>query len=220
MVYKKIEKQTQKPLQFTHLHVHTQYSLLDGASKPKELLQRAMELGMDSIAITDHGNMYGAVDIFQTADKLNKEAEKEGKKPIKIIFGCECYLTPGDRLEHSDKNPRYHLILLAENEEGYHNLVKLVSLGFIEGFYRKPRIDKEILRKYSKGLICLSACVQGEIPRLILENKLDEAENAVKEYIDIFGKENFFLEIQNHDLPEEKQQIFICVPLPKNMALD
>ena len=204
MVYKKIEKQTQKPLQFTHLHVHTQYSLLDGASKPKELLQRAMELGMDSIAITDHGNMYGAVDIFQTADKLNKEAEKEGKKPIKIIFGCECYLTPGNRLEHSDKNPRYHLILLAENEEGYHNLIKLVSLGFIEGFYRKPRIDKEILRKYSKGLICLSACVQGEIPRLILENKLDEAENAVKEYMDIFGKENFFLEIQNHDLPEEK----------------
>lgn len=139
---------------FTHLHVHTQYSLLDGTSKPKELLQCAMKMGMDSIAITDHGNMYGAVDFYQTAQKLNKEAENEGKPGIKVIFGCECYLAPGSRFERIDKQPRYHLILLAENQEGYHNLAKLVSLGFIDGFYRKPRIDKEILRKYSK-------CVNG-----------------------------------------------------------
>ena len=164
---------------FTHLHVHTQYSLLDGASKPKELLQRAMELGMDSIAITDHGNMYGAVDVYQTAQKLNKEAEKEGKPGLKVIFGCECYITPGSRFDRIDKQPRYHLILLAENQEGYHNLVKLVSLGFIDGFYRKPRIDKDILRKYSKGIICLSACIQGEVPQMILQRNLDGAERAL-----------------------------------------
>ncbi len=189
---------------FTHLHVHTQYSLLDGASKPKELLQRAMELGMDSIAITDHGNMYGAVDIYQTAQKLNKEAEKEGKPGLKVIFGCECYITPGSRFDRIDKQTRYHLILLAENQEGYHNLVKLVSLGFIDGFYRKPRIDKDILRQYSKGIICLSACIQGEIPQLILQRNLAGAEKALQEYIDIFGKDNFFLEMQNHDLEEER----------------
>ena len=189
---------------FTHLHVHTQYSLLDGASKPKELLQRAMELGMDSIAITDHGNMYGAVDVYQTAQKLNKEAEKEGKPGLKVIFGCECYITPGSRFDRIDKQPRYHLILLAENQEGYHNLVKLVSLGFIDGFYRKPRIDKDILRKYSKGIICLSACIQGEVPQMILQRNLDGAERALREYIDIFGKDNFFLEMQNHDLEEER----------------
>ena len=189
---------------FTHLHVHTQYSLLDGASKPKELLQRAMELGMDSIAITDHGNMYGTVDIYQTAQKLNKEAEKEGKPGLKVIFGCECYITPGSRFDRIDKQPRYHLILLAENEEGYHNLVRLVSLGFIDGFYRKPRIDKDILRQYSKGIICLSACIQGEVPQMILQRNLDGAERALQEYIDIFGKDNFFLEMQNHDLEEER----------------
>ena len=192
-----------KKLQFTHLHVHTQYSLLDGASKPKELLKHAMDLGMESIAVTDHGNMYGAVDLFQTAEKLNKEAAEQGKPGIKLIFGCECYITPGSRFTRSDDDPRYHLVLLAENDEGYHNLVKLVSLGFTEGFYRKPRIDKEILRKYSKGLICLSACIQGEIPRLIIEQKSVEAEKALQEYIDIFGKDNFFIEIQKHDLPEE-----------------
>ena len=197
---------------FTHLHVHTQYSLLDGASKPKELLQCAMELGMDSIAITDHGNMYGAVDIYQTAQKLNKEAEKEGKPGIKVIFGCECYITPESRFDRIDKQPRYHLILLAENQEGYHNLVKLVSLGFIDGFYRKPRIDKDILRQYSKGIICLSACIQGEVPQMILQRNLDGAERALQEYIDIFGKDNFFLEMQNHDLEEERtvnQQLHI-----------
>ena len=189
---------------FVHLHVHTQYSLLDGASKPEPLLRRAMNLGMNAIAITDHGNMYGVIDMYQTTQKLNKEAAKEGKPGIKVIVGCECYLTPKSRFDHDDKQPRYHLILLAENMEGYHNLSKLVSLSFIEGFYRKPRIDKELLRQYHKGIICLSACVQGEIPRLIIQNNIPAAEAALQEYIDIFGKDNFFLEIQNHDLPEEK----------------
>ena len=134
---------------FTHLHVHTQYSLLDGASKPKELLQRAMELDMDSIAVTDHGNMYGVIDMYKTARSLSKEAAKEGRPGIKVIFGCECYVAPESRFDRIDKQPRYHLILLAENNEGYQNLAHLVSLGFIEGFYRKPRIDKAILRQYS-----------------------------------------------------------------------
>lgn len=190
---------------FTHLHVHTQYSLLDGASKPRELLRRAMELGMDSIAVTDHGNMYGAIDLYQTAQSLNQEAAKEGRPGIKLILGCECYVAQGSRFDRIDKQPRYHLILLAETNEGYHNLAHLVSLGFIEGFYRKPRIDKEILRRYSTGIIGLSACVQGEIPRLILQRNPEGAERALQEYIEIFGKENFFLEMQNHDLPEEQE---------------
>ena len=130
--------------------------------------------------------------------------EKEGKPGLKVIFGCECYITPGSRFDRIDKQPRYHLILLAENQEGYHNLVKLVSLGFIDGFYRKPRIDKDILRKYSKGIICLSACIQGEVPQMILQRNLDGAERALREYIEIFGKDNFFLEMQNHDLEEER----------------
>lgn len=189
---------------FTHLHVHTQYSLLDGASKPKELLQRAMELDMDSIAVTDHGNMYGVIDMYKTARSLSKEAAKEGRPGIKVIFGCECYVAPESRFDRIDKQPRYHLILLAENNEGYQNLAHLVSLGFIEGFYRKPRIDKAILRQYSKGIIALSACIQGEIPHLILQRNLEGAERALQEYIEIFGKNNFFLEMQNHDLPEEQ----------------
>lgn len=173
---------------FTHLHVHTQYSLLDGASKPKELLQRAMELDMDSIAVTDHGNMYGVIDMYKTARSLSKEAAKEGRPGIKVIFGCECYVAPESRFDRIDKQPRYHLILLAENNEGYQNLAHLVSLGFIEGFYRKPRIDKAILRQYSKGIIALSACIQGEIPHLILQRNLEGAERALQEYIEILAK--------------------------------
>jgi DNA polymerase-3 subunit alpha len=188
---------------FTHLHVHSQYSLLDGASKPEELLRRAMELGMDTIAITDHGNMYGAIDFYQTAQRLTKEAAKEGKPGIRVIIGCEVYVAPGSRFDRVDKQPRYHLILLAENNEGYHNLSHLVSLGFIDGFYRKPRVDKDILRKYSKGIICLTACVQGEIPQAILSGNEDKARAAVQEYLDIFDRDHLFLELQNHDLPQE-----------------
>ncbi len=180
---------------FTHLHVHTQYSLLDGASKPAELIRYAKSLGMDSIAMTDHGNMYGAVDFYE-------EAKKQGIRPI---IGCEVYLTEPDRHLRDDRYPRYHLILLAENNEGYHNLVRLVSLGYLEGFYRKPRIDKEILARYHQGLICLSACVAGEIPSHILQHDLPGAEKALQEYLDIFGRDNFFLEMQNHDLPKEQE---------------
>ena len=178
---------------FTHLHVHTEYSLLDGASKIPELVAYAKELGMDSLAITDHGVMYGAVEFYQ-------ECTKAGIKPI---VGCEVYLAKGSHLDMTEKT-RYHLILLAENDIGYHNLMKIVSKGQLEGFYYKPRVDKDVLRTYSEGIICLSACIAGEVPRLINSGNMDGARRCVQEYIDIFGKDNYFLEIQNHDIPEEK----------------
>ena len=182
---------------FVHLHVHTEYSLLDGASRIPELIRRTKELGMDAIAITDHGAMYGVIDFY-------KEAKKQGVKPI---IGCEVYLAPGARQERAEVNGirYYHLILLAENQVGYRNLVKLVSLANIEGMYYRPRIDKEILRKYHEGLICLSACVAGEIPKAIIQDNPDHADELVREYLDIFGKDNFFIEIQNHQLSEERK---------------
>ncbi|HOF42355.1 MAG: DNA polymerase III subunit alpha [Patescibacteria group bacterium] len=178
-------------MKYTHLHVHSHYSLLDGLGKIDDLLDRAKELGMDSIALTDHGVMYGAVEFFIKAKE----------KGIKPIIGCEMYVTPNDL--HS-KNPtaedrkRYHLILLVKNEEGYHNLMKLVSIAHLEGFYYKPRIDRKVLREYCKGLIGLSACVEGEIPAHIVMGNYDKAKELALEYIDILGKENFFFEVQDH----------------------
>ena len=180
--------------QFVHLHVHTQYSLLDGASEISNLVGRAKELGMPALAITDHGVMYGVIEFYQ-------ECIKQGVKPI---IGCEVYVTPGVHSDRIKDQPRYHLILLAETIEGYHNLMQLVSIASVEGFYYKPRIDKGDLRQYSKGLICLSACIQGEVPRHILRGELETAEACLQEYLDIFGKDNYFLEIQNHGLPEEQ----------------
>jgi len=182
--------------QFVHLHTHTEYSLLDGASKIPQLVAYAKELGMPALAITDHGVMYGVIEFY-------KECQKQGIKPI---IGCEVYITSGERTDKSmsARDKMYHLILLAENNEGYQNLMKLVSIGEVEGFYYKPRIDKEVLRKYSKGLICLSACVAGEVPKHILRGELETAEQVMQEYLNIFGKDHYFLEIQNHDLPEEK----------------
>ena len=177
---------------FTHLHVHTEYSLLDGASKIPELVAYAKELGMDSLAITDHGAMYGAVEFYQ-------ECTKAGIKPI---IGCEVYLAKESHLEKNNRG-MYHLILLAENDTGYHNLMKIVSIGQLEGFYYKPRVDKDVLRTYHEGIICLSACVAGEVPQMILQDNLEGARRCIQEYIDIFGKENYFLEIQDHDLDEE-----------------
>ena len=181
---------------FAHLHVHTEYSLLDGASRVKELIRRTKELGMDSVAITDHGVMYGAVRFY-------KEAKAQGIHPV---IGCEVYLAPGMRQERAevDGTRYYHLILLAENETGYRNLVELISLANIEGYYYKPRIDKELLRQYHDGVIALSACVAGEIPQAILRGNNERAEALIAEYVEIFGQDNFFLEIQDHGLPEEK----------------
>ncbi|EKD58592.1 MAG: hypothetical protein ACD_56C00093G0016 [uncultured bacterium] len=176
---------------YTHLHVHSHYSLLDGLGKVDDLIDRALELGMDSIALTDHGVMYGAVELFIKAKE----------KGIKAIIGCEMYITPNDL--HS-KNPtaedrkRHHLILLVKDEEGYHNLMKLVSITHLEGFYYKPRIDRKVLRQYAKGLIGLSACVEGEIPSQIVMGNYDKAKELALEYKDIFDEGGFFLEVQSH----------------------
>ena len=184
-------------MSFVHLHVHTEYSLLDGSNKIKEYVARVKELGMDSAAITDHGVMYGVIDFY-------KEAKKAGINPI---LGCEVYVAPGSRFDretgHSEDR-YYHLVLLAENEEGYHNLMKIVSRGFTEGYYYKPRVDKEILRQYSGGLIALSACLAGEVQKNLVRGLYEEAKQAAYEYQDIFGKGNFFLELQDHGISEQQ----------------
>lgn len=180
---------------FTHLHVHTEYSLLDGSAKIKELVSRVKELGMDSIAMTDHGAMYGTIEFY-------KAAQEAGIKPI---IGCEVYVAPHSRLQKDGKGGNYyHLVLLAENNEGYHNLIKLVSYGFIDGFYYKPRVDKELLRKYHKGIIASSACLAGEVARNVLTVSYEKAKEAALEYLDIFGEGNFFLELQDHGMREQK----------------
>ena len=177
---------------FVHLHVHSVYSLLDGAARLDHLIARAKQLGMSALAITDHGVLYGIPSFY-------KKARAAGVKPI---IGCEIYVTRGARQDKLADN--HHLILLAENDTGYHNLIKLVSAAHLEGMYYKPRADKELLRRYSEGLICLSACLAGEIPSLILNGDLTQARRALEEYIDIYGKNNFFLEVQNHLQPEDK----------------
>ncbi len=180
---------------FIHLHVHTEYSLLDGAARINELLDAAKNFGMSALAITDHGNMYGVINFY-------KAAKARGIKPI---IGCEVYVAPGSRFERKaiagKKNS--HLVLLAENNTGYKNLIKLATLAGTEGFYGRPRVDKEILRKYHEGLIALSACVAGEIPRAIRHDELSLARELILEHVEIFGRENFFLEIQNHGLDSE-----------------
>ena len=193
---------------FTHLHVHTEYSLLDGASKIDELLAYAKEQGMEALAITDHGVMYGAVEFYQ-------EALKQGIKPI---LGCEIYVAPKSRHDRESR-VRHHLILLAENQTGYDNLMKIVSLAALEGTYYKPRADKELLRQYSEGLICLSGCVAGELPVKLLNGDMEGARQVVEEFISIFGKDNYFLEIQNHDLPEEAVVRHGLVQLAKEYGL-
>ena len=180
--------------EFVHLHVHSEFSLLDGANRIKDLPVRAKELGMKAMAITDHGVMFGVIDFY-------KACMANGIKPI---IGCEVYVAPRKR---TDKDPnidaRYnHLILLAKDNEGYKNLTKLVSIGFTEGFYYKPRIDKEILEKYHEGLICCSACLAGEIPQAILKGDMDEAEKAAMWFKNVFG-EDYYLEIQNNGINEQ-----------------
>ena len=181
---------------FTHLHVHSSYSLLDGSGKIPEMIARVKELGMDSCALTDHGVMYGVIDFY-------KEAKKQGIHPI---LGSEIYLTENMEEKSLQKGEAryYHLVLLAENETGFHNLMKIVSLGFTEGYYYKPRVDYAVLEKYHEGLIALSACLAGEVSRALRQNDYDKAKNAAVRYREIFGKENFFLEMQDHGYPEQK----------------
>ncbi|WP_349943989.1 DNA polymerase III subunit alpha [Lacrimispora sp. BS-2] len=181
---------------FTHLHVHTEYSLLDGSCKIKELVSRAKELGMDSMAITDHGVMYGVIDFYRAAREAG----------IKPIIGCEVYVTSGSRFDRETaggEDRYYHLVLLAENNQGYQNLMKIVSKGFVDGFYYKPRVDYEILKEYSEGIIALSACLAGEVQRHVSRGLYEKGMEAALRYQDIFGKGNFFLELQDHGIPAQ-----------------
>ena len=184
-------------MSFTHLHVHTEYSLLDGSNKIKEYVSRVKELGMNSAAITDHGVMYGVIDFY-------KAARAAGIKPI---LGCEVYVAPGSRfdreLSHGDDR-YYHLVLLAENNKGYQNLMKIVSKGFVEGYYYKPRVDMEVLETYHEGIIALSACLAGEVQRYLVRGLYEEAKETAYKYEKCFGKGNFFLELQDHGIPEQK----------------
>ena len=197
---------------FTHLHSHTEFSLLDSSNKVKEYVKRVKELGMDAAAITDHGVMYGAVDFY-------KAAKAEGIKPI---IGCEVYVAPGSRFERekSVSDDRYfHLVLLAENNTGYSNLCKLVSRGFTEGYYYKPRVDEELLREYHEGIIALSACLAGELPRAILRGMNDQAKDVIRKYKDIFGENNYFLELQDHGIAQQSTVNAALIGLSKEMGV-
>ena len=188
---------------FTALHVHTEYSLLDGAAKIGDLVARAEELGMDSLAITDHGNLFGVIEFYLACKE----------RGINPVIGCEVYVSPGSRFDREPKersedvsdSKYFHLILLAENQTGYENLMKLVSRGYTEGFYYKPRVDMELLEKYHEGLICLSACLAGEVARYLGSDHYEDAKAAALRYLKIFGEGNYFLELQDHGIPLQKQ---------------
>jgi DNA polymerase-3 subunit alpha len=182
---------------FIHLHTHSEYSLLDGAARVKDMVAKAADLGMPALALTDHGVMYGAIDFY-------REAKKAGIKPI---IGCEVYVAPRSRM---DRQPRIddqqcHLVLLARNQEGYKNLTELVSRAYLEGFYYKPRVDHELLEKYAGGLLALSACLNGEIPEKLLAGRYGEARNLACYYRDVFGPGNFYLEVQDHGIREQRE---------------
>ena len=196
--------------QFTHLHLHTEYSLLDGACRINRLMERVKELGQTSVAITDHGVMYGVVDFY-------KAAKKAGVHPI---IGCEVYVATRTRFDKVNRmDGSYHLVLLCENETGYRNLIKLVSAGFTEGFYSKPRIDKELLEKHHEGLIALSACLAGEIPRALASGDFEKAKETALYYQNLFGPDRFYLEIQDHGLEEQKLVLPMIVRLSRETGI-
>lgn len=194
-----------------HLHLHTEYSLLDGACVIKRLVKRVKSIGQDAVAITDHGSMYGVIDFY-------KECKKNGIKPI---IGCEVYVAPRsrfDKVHRVDSSP-YHLVLLCKNNVGYQNLIKMVSSGYIDGFYNKPRVDRELLRKYSEGLIALSACLGGEIPRALSQGNYDSAKSVAEFYAEVFGKDNYFIELQDHNMPEQKRILPLLCRLAEEIGV-
>lgn len=200
-------------MSFTHLHVHTEFSLLDGSCKIKEIVARAKELGMDSLAITDHGVMYGVIDFYKAAKEVG----------IKPIIGCEVYVAPGSRFnkEAGQSEDKYHhLVLLAENNKGYANLMKIVSKGFIDGFYYKPRVDYEVLEQYHEGIIALSACLAGEVQKYLARGFYEEGKKAALKYQDIFGKGNYYLELQDHGIPEQKMVNSSLLRMSKELDIE
>lgn len=198
-------------MEFCHLHTHTEYSLLDGEGSIKKLIARVKELGMTSCAITDHGSMYGVVDFY-------REAKANGIHPV---IGCEVYMAPRSRFEkvHDIDNKTSHLILLAENQTGYQNLIKMVSSGYTEGFYYKPRIDFELLKEHSEGIIALSACIAGEVPKALLRGDYEEAKSIAQKYVEVLGKDNYFLEIQDHGIREQKRIIPDMIKLSQETGI-
>ncbi|MDU2110000.1 MAG: DNA polymerase III subunit alpha [Peptoniphilus rhinitidis] len=194
---------------FVHLHLHSEYSLLDGSTRISLLPKRVKELNMDAVALTDHGNMYGAIAFY-------KACKDEGIKPI---LGCEVYISKKDLSIKDKSNERYHLILLAENNEGFKNIMKIVSIGFVDGYYYKPRIDKKVLKKYSKGIIATSACLGGEVQKLILNRDIEAAKKSALEYRKIFGENNFFLELQDHGMPEQARVNRELINLSKELEI-
>ena len=194
---------------FAHLHLHTEYSLLDGACRIKQLAKRVKELGMTSCAVTDHGVMYGVVDFY-------KAMKEEGIHPV---IGCEVYVCPDMEDKTSATREYSHLVLLCENQTGYKNLIKLVSAGFTRGFYYRPRVDYELLKKHSEGLIALSACISGDIPKLLMDGRMNDAKAMAEKYIDIFGRDNFFIELQDHGMAEQKQVLPSLVRLAREMDI-
>lgn len=200
----------EKARNFTHLHLHTEYSLLDGACRIEGLMQRVKALGQTAVAITDHGVMYGCVDFY-------KAAKKAGVKPI---IGCEVYVATRTRFDKVNRiDGSNHLVLLCKNETGYKNLIKMVSVGFTEGFYNKPRVDHELLEEYHEGLICLSACLAGEIPQALLAGDYEKAKNLARYYEDLFGKGNYYIEIQDHGLDEQRTVLPLLVRLSRETGI-
>src|SRR5246127_1612617 len=193
---------------FVHLHLHTEYSLLDGAVRMRELMRKAAEFKMPAVAVTDHGNLFGAIEFYQ-------EATRAGVKPI---LGCEAYVAPRSHKEKASsmREAAYHFTLLAENDTGYRNLVKLISTAHLDGFHYRPRIDKDLLARHSSGLIGLSGCLAGEVNSAIQSNKLEAARQAAAEYRDIFGAENFFIEMHDHGMEEQR----LCNRVLPDLAKD
>ncbi|MDR3122197.1 MAG: PHP domain-containing protein, partial [Treponema sp.] len=206
---------------FVHLHVHSDYSLLDGAASVEALASKAASLGMKHLALTDHGNMFGALK-FLNACLGGDDHPLKDRAPVHPIIGSEFYIAPDSRLNRKyarEDEKYYHLVLLAANEEGYRNLMKLSSLAYIEGFYMRPRIDKELLERCHEGLICLSACLQGEIPFLILAGRVKEAEETALWFNRLFGQDNFYLEIQDHGIEAQKKVIPVIAEMSRRTGI-
>jgi len=197
---------------FVHLHVHSDFSLLDGAASVDKIVNTASSLGQKAIALTDHGNMFGAITFYKACKA----------KGIKAIIGCEVYVAPFSRFEkkqYQNERQYYHLILLAKNWQGYKNLMLLTSKAYIEGLYYKPRIDEELLKEHSEGLICLSACIAGKLPYLLLNDKIKEAEEQARQYLNIFGDGNYYIELQDHGLSEEKKVIPLLIKIARRLGI-